>query len=160
MWEVVGDMWNEKFGKSTEKKTDRDTKKSRSVFSIMSGKLHLPGEPGTRRVDNLSRGRCVLLSSLVFFLGFGLLLSAFSSSFGASGLLTAATCTTGLLTGRFLNLTFTLAIDLIEINQLDQSGFGVITDTRAKLDDPGIATGPAGNLAATVLNNSVTASLS
>jgi hypothetical protein len=60
------------------------------------------------------------------------------SSFSGSFL--PATRPAGPLAGRLPGFTFTLPVDLVEVNQLDQRGFGIITNPGTQLDDPGIST--------------------
>src|SRR5258708_18684504 len=76
---------------------------------------------------------CILLSGLIFFLGFFSLRLcrsfAGASGLGAgSGFLPAATRTACLLAGSFLGFTFTFAVYLVKVNQLDQGRLGIVTD--------------------------------
>ena len=46
----------------------------------------------------------------------------------------------------FFGFTFTLTIDIIEVNQLDQCHFSIVTRTGTQLNDTGITTGTASYL--------------
>ena len=82
--------------------------------------------------------RCDLLFGLGSFLDGG---SGLGS--GSSGFLAAATRA---LLGCALLLVLGLEQCLIEVNEFDEAGLGVVTETVAELEDAGVATGTVGHL--------------